>query len=67
MINIEINPLLCKACGLCINVCRNHVLARGEAVTEKGFCPTIAVRTESCVGCADCAVMCPEAAIVLYR
>jgi len=39
----------------------------GDHLNAKGFHPAVAVKSDDCVGCAMCAVVCPEVAIEVYK
>ena len=53
----------CKGCGLCVPACPKKILHLSEAVDRRGV-HVAAVREEiDCTGCANCAVMCPDAAL----
>jgi len=58
---VDINR--CKACDICVSVCPAGVLAMVPSVkTILGA--TIAVEhPESCIGCNDCELSCPDFAI----
>lgn len=64
---IEVNELYCKGCELCIKACPPQVMALDlNRLTSKGYHPASLVK-EGCTACAVCAVVCPEAAITVYR
>ena len=64
---IEVDPMYCKGCDLCVNACPKDVLALDEEhLTPKGYHPVFLVK-EGCTGCAICAIVCPEAALTVYR
>jgi 2-oxoglutarate ferredoxin oxidoreductase subunit delta len=64
---IEVNELFCKACELCVLNCPQDVLALDiDHLTPKGYHPVHLVK-EGCTGCAICAVVCPDAALTVYR
>jgi len=53
----------CKACDLCVSVCPAGVLAmRYDAKTVLGAMITV-VHPESCIGCQECELACPDFAI----
>lgn len=67
MAKVEIRTENCKSCGYCVSFCPKHVLETGTKVNKKGY-PFVYVKDpESCVGCAVCGFMCPDAAIEVYR
>ena len=64
---IEVNDLYCKGCELCIHACPQLVLQLDlEHLTPKGFHPAQLFK-EGCTGCAICSIICPDAAITVYR
>lgn len=64
---IEVNDLYCKGCELCVHDCPPKVLALDmERLTPKGYHPAQIVK-DGCTGCAICALVCPDAAITVYR
>lgn len=64
---VEIFTEACKSCLYCVNTCPRHVLGTTSAVNSKGYQYAVPVKPEECVGCAMCAVICPDAAITVYR
>ncbi len=64
---IEVNPMHCKGCGLCVDACPQNVIALDmEHLTPKGYHPAHLI-SDGCTGCVICAVVCPDAAITVYR
>ena len=64
---VEISDLYCKGCELCIHSCPQEVLHLDlEHLTPKGFHPA-QIYKDGCTGCAICALVCPDAAITVYR
>jgi 2-oxoglutarate ferredoxin oxidoreductase subunit delta len=64
---IVVNDKYCKACELCISACPQNVIALDEdTMTARGYHPARLVR-DGCTGCAICAIVCPDAAITVYR
>ncbi len=57
----------CKGCSLCVEACPTHTLAlTSNEVNHKGypFCRDVA---DACIGCASCAIVCPDACITVYK
>ncbi len=64
---IEVDERHCKGCELCIGACPQDVLGlEKDRLTPKGYHP-VALIAEGCTGCAICALVCPDAAITVYR
>ena len=57
----------CKACGLCLAFCRRGLIRFSDETNRQGFHPAAFAESEECTGCANCALMCPEVAIKVYR
>ena len=53
----------CKACDVCVSVCPSGTLAmRPEPKSTLGAMVSI-IASESCIGCNDCELSCPDFAI----
>lgn len=63
---VEIEFQRCKGCELCIIECKEHVLALGDTVNGKGY-RYIVANNDLCTGCVNCALVCPDAVITVYR
>jgi len=65
---IEIDIEQCKGCNLCVLHCPTECLALNTAETNSfGLYFCYQAKPEKCIGCANCGVICPEAAITVYR
>ncbi len=65
---VVIDEERCKGCGLCVEVCRAHVLRLAQGrFNQKGHRPVEVNGTETCTGCAACAVICPDVVFTVYR
>ncbi|MCI8652179.1 MAG: 4Fe-4S binding protein [Angelakisella sp.] len=67
MAGITIEAEYCKACGLCITTCKKGVIRYGKGINAMGYHAAEVDGTKGCIGCRLCAVVCPEAAIEVYR
>jgi len=60
---VWVNESRCKACDMCVAVCPAGVLAmRPEPTSTLGAMIEI-VALESCIGCNECELACPDFAI----
>ncbi len=68
MSRIMIDEDLCKGCGLCTQVCPYDLVHIAQHFNARGYRPAEQVDPDQkCVGCANCATMCPDVAITVYR
>lgn len=65
MENIKVDESLCKLCGLCVHYCRRGALKITDSGNE--MTTRMEVNQENCNGCTLCAIICPDAAITIYR
>lgn len=57
----------CKGCGLCVDACPKKVLGIGKRTNAKGYNVVENVKPDDCIGCAQCAAMCPDCVITVER
>ncbi|MCS7233839.1 MAG: 4Fe-4S binding protein [Synergistetes bacterium] len=68
MASIIINGERCKSCGLCVKACPRQLIAISDKLNSKGYRYAIFIDASGkCIGCAFCAVSCPDVAIEVYR
>ncbi len=67
MNKIVIEPVYCKGCGLCINVCPNGLIAIGDDINDKGYKFAVQTDASKCTACRLCAIMCPDSAITVFK
>ena len=67
MKKVEVSKEICKACLFCIRVCPKKILKQGEDLNKKGHRYVITDNPENCISCRQCADICPDAAITLYK
>lgn len=63
---VEIDIQKCKGCELCTNACKEKALSLSETINIKGYHYIIA-NNDACNGCVNCALVCPDAVITVYR
>jgi len=63
---VEIDIQRCKACELCTTECKENALSLSESINIKGYRYIIA-NNDVCTGCVNCALVCPDAVITVYR
>lgn len=56
----------CKACELCTTECKEKALSLSDSINLKGYRYVIA-NNDLCTGCVNCALVCPDAVITVYR
>lgn len=61
---VTIDESYCKGCGLCVDVCPKQVLELSKTrLNSKGYRICEPVKPDECIGCINCAIMCPDSAI----
>jgi 2-oxoglutarate ferredoxin oxidoreductase subunit delta len=65
---VEIDIEGCKGCGLCVSSCPTDCLALNTSDTNSyGLHYAYLEDEEKCIACMNCAVICPDAAITVYK
>ena len=62
---VEVNPVVCKDCGYCREVCGLEVFGRSEEFNASGYLPATVEKAERCIGCLRCLYVCPDFAIAI--
>jgi 2-oxoglutarate ferredoxin oxidoreductase subunit delta len=57
----------CKGCKLCIEVCPKNVLSTSSENNSLGVFVAEPRKDGECIGCRQCAIMCPDVAIEVYK
>jgi len=59
----------CKGCGLCVEYCPKNIIEMSKTINNSGFFYPI-IREEDkdkCTVCKNCAIMCPDSAIEVWK
>ena len=64
---VVIDKERCKGSNLCVVASPVQVLALAGEVNGKGYNYSQMVRPDDCIGCASCAIVCPDSCIAVYR
>lgn len=56
----------CKGCELCIKACPQDSLELSPKINAQGYHYVVLVK-DNCTGCVNCALVCPDAVITVYR
>ncbi len=68
MARITVDERYCKGCGLCVDVCPQHIIVLDpDKLTAKGYHPAKLTDESLCNACTNCALMCPDVAITVER
>jgi len=49
-----------------MDACPEDVIAMSKVVNKKGYLYAVKI-TDSCTGCTNCALVCPDAVITVFR
>ena len=63
--DVEVNPVVCKDCGYCREVCGLEVFAQSDQFNASGYLPAVVEKAERCIGCLRCLYICPDFAITI--
>ena len=65
---VEISVEGCKGCGLCVENCPTQCLSLNTSDTNSyGLYYAYLADEDKCIACQNCAVVCPDAAITVYK
>jgi 2-oxoglutarate ferredoxin oxidoreductase subunit delta len=63
---VQVQIEMCKGCEICIESCPQDSLALSKEINAKGYHYAVLVQ-DNCTGCVNCALVCPDAVITVYR
>ena len=64
---IDIEPIRCKGCGLCIAVCPKKHIYFDDTEDSRGIRVARFEEGHDCTGCGFCYTVCPDVAITVYK
>ena len=64
---VVVDTETCKGCEVCIGSCPTNVLRMSPVVNSKGYKYAYMENPDNCTGCSNCSIVCPDAAITVYR
>lgn len=64
--NVVFNVETCKGCELCIEACPQGSIGLSPQINAQGYHYAVLVQ-DNCTGCVNCALVCPDAVITVYR
>lgn len=68
MVKITFRSDRCKGCGLCVTACPKHLLSMSaDTINAQGHHPAQIKDQSACVGCASCALICPDCVIAIEK
>jgi len=68
MPRIVVDENYCKGCGLCVEACPRAIIEMDTGrLTAKGYHPAHLVNAALCTACQNCALVCPDVAITVYK
>lgn len=72
MAKIIINQERCKGCFLCISFCPKGLIKKSSKLNKKGLnfvesSPEAGDTNGDCIGCMQCAIICAECCIEVYK
>lgn len=63
---VHFNIDTCKGCELCIDACPQESLELSPNINALGYHYAVLIQ-DNCTGCTNCALVCPDAVITVYR
>jgi 2-oxoglutarate ferredoxin oxidoreductase subunit delta len=67
MPEVKIAEKFCKGCGLCVWVCPKGVLEMSGKTNAAGITPAVPRPDAECTACLNCAIICPDAAVEVFK
>lgn len=67
MPQIIINQDKCKGCLLCISFCPKGLITKSNKLNKQGLNYVEFKGRDGCLGCSQCAIICPDCCIEVYK
>ncbi|MFA4888871.1 MAG: 4Fe-4S binding protein [Candidatus Omnitrophota bacterium] len=67
MAKIVINKDRCKGCLLCVHFCSRKLIKKSRKMNKSGYAYAEFCGQGKCLGCAICALVCPDCCIEVYK
>ena len=67
MAKIVVDSESCKGCGLCFKACPKGIIEAGQQINSSGFRFAVQTDESKCIACKMCAIVCPDAAISVFK
>ena len=65
---VTFNEDICKGCELCTTACPVKIVVMDTTrINRKGYHPATVNEMDKCIGCANCAMICPDCVITVER
>jgi len=64
--SVRFNIETCKGCELCVEACPQGSLQLSPKINAQGYHYAVLIQ-DNCTGCINCALVCPDAVITVYR
>lgn len=64
---VAIKNLVCKGCGICVEVCERNCLKIQESFNVSGYYYPEFTNGDACSGCGACSNLCPDYAVTVYK
>ena len=64
---IDVDTERCKGCNLFAVACPLDVINLSNEVNVRGYNYAQEAKADTCIGCASCAMVCPDGCISVYK
>lgn len=65
---VVVNQQRCKGCNLCVVACPTKTLSlHPTEINEKGYHFAYMQTPDTCIGCSNCGLVCPDGCITVYK